>query len=329
MYTIRPFVGTDAEYTRLAEIANIIDPDEPVTPAEMRHYDQTRNSAYLYTRTVCVLSAAAGSDEAGRIVGHSVVYVPYWAYVPGKYCVQIGVDPAYERQGIGTALYDHALTQLAGQTPPPAQLEATTRSDCPQGMHFLETRGFTQVMRWWHSVLDLSTFDPTPFADLRARLKAQGMKFCTAADLREWDPAWQQHIYELDREAFLDEPQPSPPTPISFDEYEKLVFNNPNFRAERFFLVVDGDQVVAMNELPINPADPSTIYTGFTGVKRSHRRRGLALALKVFGLEYLQSQEIRMVHSGNEESNPMYQINLRLGFQPTVARLAYNKKLSV
>ncbi len=49
----------------------------------------------------------------------------------------------------------------------------------------------------------------------------------------------------------------------------KLVFDSPYFRAERLFVAVDGERVVALTELPLKPADTETLHTGFTGVVRA------------------------------------------------------------
>jgi GNAT superfamily N-acetyltransferase len=61
------------------------------------------------------------------------------------------------------------------------------------------------------------------------------------------------------------------------------------------------------------------LYTGFTGVLPTYRRRGIATALKVRALTYARglltsTGEHPLVRTGNEENNPMLQINLCLGF---------------
>jgi GNAT superfamily N-acetyltransferase len=61
------------------------------------------------------------------------------------------------------------------------------------------------------------------------------------------------------------------------------------------------------------------LQTSFTGVFKTYRRRGIALALKVRSIQYAQSLGTRLIIANNEENNPMYQINLALGFQPQPA----------
>ena len=65
--------------------------------------------------------------------------------------------------------------------------------------------------------------------------------------------------------------------------------------------------------------------TVFTGVVRSHRRRGIAKALKVLAIDYAHRQGYQLIKTDNEEHNPMFQINLALGFQPEPAILFFQK----
>ena len=67
--------------------------------------------------------------------------------------------------------------------------------------------------------------------------------------------------------------------------------------------------------------------TGHTGVARSHRRKGIATALKVVALESARQLGIKFVVTGNEENNPMLQLNLRLGFRQIHVTRTYQKTL--
>ena len=318
MLHIDPFAATDVEYAAVVAVNHALYADDDSNVDEMRHYDSTRNPAYLYQRYVL-----RWDDD---IAGYGMLYVPYWAYVPGRYSLYIAVHPTYQRRGIGSAFYDFALAQLAQQEEAMNVLHAHARSETPQGIRFLEERGFVQVMRWWDSRLDLAKFAPEDYAPLLAKLAAAGVEIITAAEFALRNPDWQRSIYAVDREATLDEPQPTPPTPLSYEDYCKFVFDNPNFRAERIFVAVDGDRAVGMTELPLNPVDPANLHTGFTGIGRSHRRRGIATALKAAALTYAKETGAQTVATGNEENNPMYAINLQMGFEPTGSRLAYEKQ---
>lgn len=69
------------------------------------------------------------------------------------------------------------------------------------------------------------------------------------------------------------------------------------------------------------------LTTGFTGVLRSYRQRGLATALKVRTIEYAKANGYQAIRTGNEENNPMLALNKKLGFVEITARLAFEKRL--
>jgi len=63
------------------------------------------------------------------------------------------------------------------------------------------------------------------------------------------------------------------------------------------------------------------LETGLTGVDRQYRRRGLATALKCQVIEVAQRLGARRILTSNEENNPMFQLNLRLGFEAQPAEV--------
>jgi GNAT superfamily N-acetyltransferase len=84
---------------------------------------------------------------------------------------------------------------------------------------------------------------------------------------------------------------------------------------------------VALSELWSSQADLKKLFTGLTGVLRSHRRRGLATAVKVRAICFAQRYGATILETDNEENNPMFQLNLQLGFQPQPALIEFKKKM--
>ena len=64
---------------------------------------------------------------------------------------------------------------------------------------------------------------------------------------------------------------------------------------------------------------------GLTGVVRAYRRPGIATALKVRTIEYARSVGAETIVTSNEENNPMYTLNLKLGFEPKPAWISYQE----
>ena len=73
--------------------------------------------------------------------------------------------------------------------------------------------------------------------------------------------------------------------------------------------------------------DDGFAYTGLTGVSRDYRRRGIVTALKVKAIEVAKVDGFETIETSNEENNPMFQLNLQLGYEPAPAWLEFEKKL--
>jgi hypothetical protein len=70
------------------------------------------------------------------------------------------------------------------------------------------------------------------------------------------------------------------------------------------------------------------LYNGLTGVLRSHRRRGIALVLKLRGIAYAQSLGRPTIKTWNEANNrAMLAINEALGFVKQPAWIDFVKVL--
>jgi len=208
------------------------------------------------------------------------------------------------------------------------KLVGNSREDKPRGIRFLEKRGFKQVMRIPISHLDLTQFDPAPFAAAIDKAQKHGVTFRSLAEIKERDPDWKQKILDLRWQIIQDVPSPEPHSEIPLEMYDKQVYQNPNVFWDGWILAMDGDRFVGYSNLWKMPGKPGKLNTGLTGVLRSHRRMGVCTAVKLQAIEVARRAGITLIETDNEENNPMYQINLRLGFQPRPAWLSYLKVLS-
>ncbi len=82
-----------------------------------------------------------------------------------------------------------------------------------------------------------------------------------------------------------------------------------------------------MSTLDIPAPGSPVLHTGMTGVLRSHRRQGLATALKVHAIQFAKAYGAKAINTSNEEHNPMFQLNLALGFAPAPAWLDFEKQM--
>jgi mycothiol synthase len=319
MFKIEPFEPADENYEAMVAVEKVVWPDTSQTVETFKHEDKYRDPNYLFQRLLV--------REAGRVVAFGSYEEPAWSYQPGKYHIYLTVLPEAERRGIGTALYEYTMDRLAERELKPNIIASGTREDKPQAIRFLEERGFEQVMRWPASQLEVAAFEPAKFEAVAEQVRRQGIEIYSVAELVTTDPDWQYNLYELDWACALDEPQPDPLTKQPLEQYVNHVLHHPNHLAQAFFVALDRGQYVGLSELFRNPNRETWLHCGFTGVLSSHRRRGIATALKLRTIKFARNYGAKMIKTNNEENNPMYGLNLALGFKPAPASLAFKKML--
>jgi len=96
--------------------------------------------------------------------------------------------------------------------------------------------------------------------------------------------------------------------------------DGPHVSTDAYFsAVAEGDgaeRYVGLSGISVNWADPTIFTTEMTGVIRSHRRKGIATAHKVKAMTFVKEQGGKVIDTGNEENNPMFVLNQKLGFKP-------------
>ena len=321
---IQPFEPTDAEYEAAVALVNSIYIDmQPSTASDWRHRDEMRNPKYFHQRLVAV-------DEAGSLAAVGGVFEPRSKEVAGKYVIDMDV-PAANASAV-PSLFECLVEQVAEREPKLNALLVYTREDQTHITDFLRGRGFEQKMRFPTSEIDLTTFDPAPYAGLIDKLVAQGIRFCTFADVAQHDPQWLDKLYELDWEIEQDIPQPNPPVREPMEEFLKW-FERPSYRSDSCFVAVDessdepGGTYAGISTISVRVPNPERVSVGVTGVGRAYRRRGIATALKLKSFEFVESIGARYIGTDNEENNPMYALNMQLGFRPKPAWLDFEKKV--
>ena len=319
MLTIRDFDYEGGDYEAAVRIHNALWPDNEETAQEWRFWDESRGPESMHERLI--------GEADGRVVACASYGESPWAHVPGKYFLDILVLQDSQRRGYGSAIFDHILECLDGRDPAPRVLTSWTREDKADSVRFLAKRGFAEGLRLEVSRLSLDSFDRERFSAYETRCEDLGLAVRTVADLSESDPDWKRKLYEFQWEITQDVPMDDPPTKLPFDTWQKK-FASPTFLPEAWFMAVDGDRYVGMSTLWLCMGDRKKLWTGMTGVSRDYRRKGVATALKLRAIEYAKKRGVEFLETDNEESNPMYAINVRLGFEPQPAWREYRKTLT-
>lgn len=334
MLTIRHFEPSENEYEEICRVHNLEWPDRPNTVRNYKWGDENWNKDYLFQRFVGELD--------GKMIVEGTYMVPHWSYKPGKFQLGWSIDPAYRdykeaSKGIHQHMYEYVLSELADQDP--TLLTTGTREDKQGRINFLTANGFEFKMRYPESELVVDDFDFGPYAGLPAKMVEKGIEIHTLADLMESDPNWLHKIYELCWELEQDVPMPDEPTKEPLDEWEKGL-KHPNFLPEGWFVAVDtnidtsnydnqdrGDYV-GVSMLGIDLVLPEKMHTWLTGVVRTHRRKGVATAMKLRAIDLAKRRGAKTIDTDNEENNPMYDLNMQLGFKPKPAWADYHKDLN-
>ena len=173
----------------------------------------------------------------------------------------------------------------------------------------------------------MTVYDPKLFQDKLDSVLQQGFRIITLAEFRKEDERADYKAWELERDVGPDMPWPDPITIPEFEIYKKTVIAHPKFNADSWFLVLDGDLVVGLNNLWKNEIDKG-INTGLTGVRREYRRKGVASALKHTSLSCAKANGYEWVRTDNVSTNQgMLSINFRAGFKFMPAWLLFEKIL--
>lgn len=313
--TIRPFAH-DTDYPACVALWNANFPDFQESEDEFRYGDAYRDAGKPFARFIAEID--------GVPVGYAQYEQGVHRYHPDKYDLDAVVAPEAQGSGVGRALYERLMAELAPRDP--LAVKAWTMETLGRTVRFLADRGFVEEMRVVESWLDVAAFDPSRFGGAEERVLAQGIRIATFGELAATDADAYRKFYDLTQSAQADIPSPEPYTPVPYDVWAKR-FDNPNYRPDAQFLAVDGDAFVGISALWGRQTDDH-LQTGFTGTLSSHRRRGIALALKLRALDYARRTGAPILRTDNAEKNEgMLSINRALGFVPQPAWVGYAKAL--
>lgn len=302
---IRTFTPDD--YQAIIDIHNslhIVWPERPRTPQAWAEVDQHRSSKCKHQRWVAV--------ENGRVIGFASYDQCPWSYPPQSFYVNVEVFPAHQHNGIGTALYEQVMVGLQMFNPPALRADAFT--NLPQGFSFLQKRGFYEAFRETPVQLDVNAFDPSPYAGLEPKLKAEGIVIKTLREL-ESDPDRDRKVYDLYWEVNDDVPHEgdSSENP-AFDEWLAWGLNDPSILHDAYFIAVRGDEYIGLRELGKYP-DSDMLLGSLLGVRREYRNRGVGLAMQLRGISYAQKNGFPVLKTCTAVQNhPMQALFNKLGY---------------
>jgi GNAT superfamily N-acetyltransferase len=308
-YTVRDFQESD--YEACAEINNLVDPEHPSSVPEMRQRDKLRKPFHFYRRLV------AGDQKTGKVIADATLGHGIFQYNKDVLFMRILVLPEYQRQGIGTELYQRLERFWRESGVPRLRVEVSENRE--SGLEFVKRLGFQEHHRIFESKLDVTKFDFDSVRDPLLHLKSEEIVLTTLDDEIKNDsfvkayPAIKR-AFEICNHCAVDIPSPDPPNPLSLETFLALTIESPMALLSGLQLAKHGERYVGISILAKSPKE-NELNQRLTGVHREYRKRGIALALKLQGIRFAQAQGARFIRTNNDTINTgMLAINRALGF---------------
>jgi GNAT superfamily N-acetyltransferase len=307
---IRPFEATDAQAA--AELVRPLQPGILITPAYLVHRESSeperaQRRSWLALENGEVLGFATSAvkwDEPGT-VGR------FW----------IGVRPDRRKGGIGAALYNLAERQARAVGVQRLTVEV---DDDPDGLRFVEARGFERVSAEIVSSLDPQLADLGELDGLLGETSAAGFELTTLqavagrrddlAEFYEAAGAWPPDGGEVNR--------------ITADDLWRYIFERPELSWDGSFVVLDErDRLVSLASLVVDPTR-GRAENDWTATLPELRGRRLALLVKLASIRWAREAGIREIVTANDDDNvPMLTLNQRLGYRRLYAQVELARAL--
>jgi mycothiol synthase len=253
-------------------------------------------------------------EEDGEWVAVAML-TPGWHAPPDVTEVDIQVLPQHRGRGTGSALLEE-LTRRAQALGRPV-LHAEVKEVDAASLGWAERRGFREIGRNSRLVLDLAEIEAPDVAP------PAGIEIVTWAERPELAPG----MYDVNLEASPDIPGAEHDEVVAFEEWLSADMRGASDRPEAVFVALEGDDVVGYAKFAISNARPGVLIHDITGVRRAHRGRGIAGALKRAEIAWAKRNGYHTIETMNEVRNePIRRLNERHGYRPTPGEIVLERR---
>ena len=322
MISIKKFNETDDEFRNIARIDNLVNhdsihhPDDDKNDWDLRDKSLIRDRLLLYKEDnlIGVLYYSQGRDENNKTTFFT-----------------LHLDPDYNRKGYRKLLYNELILRIKKFSSNKLLTSVYDHPNYEECQKLLVKEGFKLVQTNREYSCDIQSVDTKKYYPLIQKLESEGIHFY---DSKEEMLDWPDHYKKLEELEWIygqDFPIPDgiSHTRIPFKHWLKLCHDFYNRYYGIDIIAVKNNQYIGATAIEVYPkAEPHKGWTSNLGVLKEYRRKGIATALKIKAIEGLLKKGVTEVRTDNEESNPMYKINVALGFKPVPFSLEYMKELS-
>ena len=321
MLKIQNFKATNQEFKAIVKIYNLISHDD------IADYTETKNRWKIRDKTL-------KSDKLLLYYNNKVI--GYLAFVNGRnensqtFFFNILLDPKYSNLNYREKLYQEMLLKINNFRVTKIHSDVWEHKNYKSHHNFLIKHSFKCVQTNKESFCKIKEINLDNYRPLIKKLERDGIKlFDSKYELNKNSDHYKK-LEELSWQYAQDFPIPDgiSHTREPFKQFlkEQIYFESNEYGIE--LVAVKNNKYIAATDISVNhKSQPSVGWTGSLGVLREYRRKGIATALKVKAIDLLIKKGITEIRTDNEENNPMYQINIKLGFKPAPSQLDYLKVL--
>ncbi len=321
MTEIKKFTETGFEFQEIARLYNLVSHDGK------DHHDDIRDDWEIRDKSIIRNRLFLYQDNA--VIG-------YLGYAQGRdknkqNCFfNIYLDPNFNGNGYRQQLFEQMLQDVQVFDCNQLYMSIYDHKNYDESKKFLVKNGFENNFKIRESSLGLESIVLDDYKPLISKLEAKGIHFFDSKNEMKDFPDHHKKLEELHWNFFQDMPMPDgiSHTRIPFDQFLK---HHKRFEEKLYgieIIAVDDGKYIGSTDIYVIPkSDPYKAWTGSLGVLREYRRQGIATALKVKAFEKLREKGIKQVRTDNEENNPMYLINVALGFKPEPYCYEYQKEI--
>jgi len=321
-YRVRRFESSEQEYEALAALLQAASPGgRPQSGEELEREDREWPKASLFVRV-------AAYSPGEEMVAVGTCYEAYWQESPFTTHVHFDTHPDHPQDLLLPVLFEGVQGVLARHKGRFRRLVCRAKEDDRDRVGFLLRNGFREAMRSPSSTLRVAAFEKSVWAEAYDRPAQERIRLVTLSQFRVEEPDWKRELCSLRWKIVQDVPSTEPFAKPTVAEFEEMVLGDPALVEEAFFIALGDDgALVGMSNLWRNDPEGRRLDAGLTGVIRSHRRRGIATALKLRTIEFAQVNGAETIETSNEEDSPMLALNFKLGFESNPAWVDFVREL--
>jgi GNAT superfamily N-acetyltransferase len=242
------------------------------------------------------------AEEDGAVVGAGYALTG-WHTPPHRAIGSALVVPEHRGHGVGDELRetiegwarDHGATEL----------DAAVAEDDPSSLAWASARGYEEAGRNSRLVLDLTA------------IEAPGVTPPPGIEIVTWAerPELAEGLWEVAREAGPDIPGEEDTDTGPLEEWLDRDMRGSGDRPEAVFVALEDGEVLGYAKLSFTAERTDRAYHDLTGVKRVHRGRGIAAALKAAQIAWAKEHGYESLQTSNEVRNaPIRHLNEKHGY---------------